>query len=506
MPVSRRGSARRIPGEIIAAVDLGSNSFHMIVARHVDGRVVVIDRLREMVRLAAGLGTDGRLDADAVARALRTLRRFGQRLREIHPDRVRVVGTNTLRKAHRKQPFLERARRALGHPIEIISGVEEARLIYLGVNRSHSSARGRRLVVDIGGGSTELIVGRGREPLLMDSLYMGCVAMSESFFANGAFSRKRLARARLAAALELETIEQRYRRLGWEQAVGSSGTFKAILEAVRELRPGSTAITRVGLERLVQRLEQAGSVRAAGIDAISDERAPVFAGGLAIALQVFDSLGLQEMAVSDSALREGILHDLIGREQREDVREATVQSMQRRFNVDPAQAGRVERTAVSLLAQLPLRCGVDSADARTVLRWAARLHEIGLDVSHAQYHRHGAYLLEHADMPGFSREDQRLLALLVGAHRRRLHLERLAELLPPWNERAPWLVGVLRLAATLHRARSGKPAPRVRLGVRGRRVTLLFPRGWLARHPLTVADLEQEREYLRPFGWSLTFR
>lgn len=506
MPAARRRIARKDPGEVIAAVDLGSNSFHMIVARHVDGRVVVIDRLREMVRLAAGLGDDGRLDNQSMARALHSLQRFGQRLREIHPDRVRVVGTNTLRKAHRKQSFLERARRALGHPIEIISGIEEARLIYLGVSRSQPPVRGRRLVVDIGGGSTELIIGRGRVPLLMDSLYMGCVAMSESFFPRGEFSRKRLTRARLAAAVELETIERKYRRLGWEHAVGSSGTFKAILEAIRELRPGSTVIDRSGLERLVRRLEQSGSVRTAGIDAISDERAPVFAGGLAIALQIFDSLGVQQLSVSDSALREGILHDLIGREQRRDVREATVQSMQRRFNVDAAQARRVERTALSLLAQLPPRCGVTATDATTVLRWAASLHEIGLDVSHAQYHRHGAYLIEHGDMPGFSREDQRLLALLVGSHRRRLHLERLGELLPPWNERAQWLICVLRLAATLHRARSGKPAPRLRLDLRGRRVTVRFPRGWLLRHPLTAADFEQEREHLRPFGWMLAFR
>jgi exopolyphosphatase / guanosine-5'-triphosphate,3'-diphosphate pyrophosphatase len=505
MPAARARRPQRRRTEVIAAVDLGSNSFHMVVARHTGGRLVVIDRLREMVRLAAGLRDDGRLDAESVARALRSLERFGQRLREIHPDRVRVVGTNTLRKAHRKQSFLERARRALGHPVEIISGIEEARLIYLGVSHSLSQDRGRRLVVDIGGGSTELIIGRGFVPQVLDSLYMGCVAMSQQFFPGGRFSRKRLERAQLAAGVELETIERRYQRIGWLRAVGSSGSFKAVFEAIRELDPRATEITRSGLDKLVRRLERAGTVQGARLDAISDERAPVFAGGLAIAVQVFESLRLQSMLVADGALREGILHDLIGRRQRRDVRETTVESMQRRFNVDAAQARRVELTALKLLRQVVAGRDAGGQEATLMLGWAARLHEIGLEISHAQYHRHGAYVIEHSDMQGFSREEQRLLAMLVGSHRRRLHLERLDELIPPWNDRARFLIVALRIASMLRRSRSDRPPPRVKLQLRGRVLSLRFPNGWIGRHPLTAADLQQERLNLRALGFAVRY-
>ncbi|MFO1377604.1 MAG: Ppx/GppA phosphatase family protein [Steroidobacteraceae bacterium] len=500
-----RSAAGRRP-EVVAAVDLGSNSFRMVVARHVDGRLVVVDRLREMVRLAAGLRRDGRLDPAYVARALACLGRFGQRLREIRADRVRVVGTNTLRKAHHKQAFLERARLCLGHPIEIISGIEEARLIYAGVTQSLAPCAGRRLVVDIGGGSTELIIGRGTVPQAMESLYIGCVAISREYFPGGRFSGRRLEAARLAAGIEFETIASRYRRVGWSQAVGSSGSFKAILEAIRGLCPAETMITRRGLDRLIRHLERAGSVARAELEGVTAERAPVFAGGVAIASQLFESLRISSMQVAEGALREGVLQDLIGRRTHRDVREATVSGLQRRYGVDVAQARQVERTAVALLRRMQADRDATATDECTVLGWAARLHEIGLEVSHAQYHRHGAYLLEHSDLPGFSREDQRLLALLVGSHRRRLHIEGVAGLVPPWDRRAPRLIVALRLAVLLHRARTRGPVPAPRLVLRGRRLKLVFPAGWLRRHPLTRADLEQEADHLRALRWTLDWR
>lgn len=483
--------------DVIAAVDLGSNSFHAIVARYADGRLVVLDRMREMVRLAAGLGPDGRLSREATSRALATLQRFGQRLRDVRAEGVRVVGTNTLRKAHRKQGFLERARAALGHPIEIISGIEEARLIYLGVAHTTPSEPGRRLVVDIGGGSTELIIGEGFSPRFLESLYMGCVSQSLEHFPGGRFSMKRLRRAGVAARMELESIENVYRQIGWDHAVGASGTVRAVFEAIQELDPDATCITREGLDLLIERLCAAGSVRAAGLGAISSERALVFAGGLAILNEVFDALGLGQMRVADGALREGLLYDMIGRFTAEDVRARTVRAMELRFHVDEPQAARVESTAVELLRQAAAGWGLEDPDAERALRWAARLHEIGLDVSHSHYQKHGAYLLEHADLPGFGREDQRLLAFLVGSHRRKLSLERVGELVPPWDARAPYLAVLLRLAFLLNRGRSGRPLPKLRLAVRGRQLTLRFPRGFLRGHPLTVADLAQESEYLR---------
>src|SRR3984957_18282024 len=223
--------------DVIAAVDLGSNSFHMVVARYSLGQLVIIDRLRDMVRLAAGISEDGRIDKDVAAKALACLQRFGQRLRDMHARNVRVVGTNALRIARRKQSFLERARDALGFPIEIVSGMEEARLIYSGAAHNLPTETGRRLGVDIGGGSTEIIIGERYEPLELESLQMGCVSLSQRFFGDGRLSSKRIERARLAARLELEPIQARFQKRGWERAVGSSGTVRVIADSIRGVDP-----------------------------------------------------------------------------------------------------------------------------------------------------------------------------------------------------------------------------------------------------------------------------
>lgn len=483
--------------ELIAAVDLGSNSFHMVVARHLHGQIVVVDRLRENVRLGAGVDAEGRLDRDAIARALACLERFGQRLRDMRPSSVRAVGTNALRRAHRKQQFLERARAALGHPIEIVSGMEEARLIYSGVAHTSPSLAGRRLVVDIGGGSTEIIIGEGLTPLELESTQLGCVSMSQRFFADGRISAKRFARARVAARLELEPVQHNFRRRGWDQAVGSSGTVRAIGEACRELHPTAQGITPEGLERVIDAVMQGGHVNAIPIRAVNAERAQVFAGGLAILTEVFEVLGLERMEVADGAMRDGLLHDIVGRYTDEDARERTVRAMQSRYHVDVAQAARVERAALGFLAQVAPAWQLEEPLAETALSWAARLHEIGLDVAHSKYHLHGAYLLENADMPGFPREEQRLLARLVACHRRKLTTDGLDQLLPPWDRKAIFLMVLLRLAVLLHRGRSEVPLPEVGLLARGRSLELRFPGRWLREHPLTVADLSREIDLLR---------
>jgi exopolyphosphatase/guanosine-5'-triphosphate,3'-diphosphate pyrophosphatase len=493
---------RAIP-EVLAAVDLGSNSFHLVVARYSHGQLVVIDRLREMVRLGAGVGEDGRIDKEAAARALACLQRFGQRLRDMHARSVRVVGTNALRVARRKQSFLERARDALGHPIEIVSGMEEARLIYSGVSHSLPAEPGRRLVVDIGGGSTEMIVGEGYEPLLLESLQVGCVTLSQRYFGDGKLSSKRIARARLAARLELEPVQTAFLERGWERAVGSSGTVRAIADAVRELDPASTAITPGGIGTLLEALEQAGHTRALELEAVTEERRAVFPGGVVIMAEVFDALNLAQMRCAEGALRDGLLHDMIGRYGAADARERTVSSMQQRYHVDAGQAGRVAATLLDFLAQVRESWGLDEPLAEQTLDWAARLHEIGLDVAHSGYHRHGAYLLENADMPGFAREEQLLLARLVGAHRRKLVLAGLEDLIPPWDTLALRLIVLLRLAVLLHRGRSSAALPEIALTPRPRGLELRFPARWLREHPLSVADLQQEIGYLRDAGFRL---
>jgi exopolyphosphatase/guanosine-5'-triphosphate,3'-diphosphate pyrophosphatase len=456
-----------------------------------------------MVRLGAGVDADGRLDKQVAARALACLERFGQRLRDMRAGSVRVVGTNALRVARRKQAFLERAREALGHPIEIISGMEEARLIYSGVAHTQPAESGRRLVIDIGGGSTELAIGEGQEPQLLESLKLGCVTWSGRHFPDERLSPKRIDRARLAARREIEPFQARFLQLGWESVVGSSGTVRAIGEVLRERHPGALAIHAEHLDALLAELGTLGSCRELQYTALTEERRPVFAAGVVILAELFDALGLEQMRLAEGALRDGLLYDMIGRLTDEDPRERTVVSMVRRYHVDEAQAARVEATARGFLAQVAQDWELTDPFAEQALAWAARLHEIGLDVAHSGYHRHGAYLLDNADMPGFAREEQRLLARLVGAHRRKLSLVGVEELIPPWDGLALYLIVLLRLAVLLNRGRSATPLPAVELGARGQTLELRFPARWLKEHPLSVEDLHQEIEFLRASGVKL---
>jgi exopolyphosphatase / guanosine-5'-triphosphate,3'-diphosphate pyrophosphatase len=497
-----RSALRPVP-DVLAAVDLGSNSFHMVVARYQHGQLVIIDRLREMVRLAAGVEENGRIDKEVAARALACLERFGQRLRDMHADSVRVVGTNALRVAHRKQVFLERAREALGHPIEIIAGMEEARLIYSGVAHTMPAEPGRRLVVDIGGGSTEVIIGEGLTPLELESLQMGCVSLSERFFRDGKISGKRFERARLAARLELEPVQAAFRRRGWDNCAGSSGTVRAIGEVIRALDPAAVAITPAGITRAIDYCVDAGHTRELILEPITEDRRPVFPGGLAILAELFAVLDIRDMRIAEGAMREGLLYDMLGRYRREDARERSVRAMQQRYHVDVAQAERVEATVRNFLERTRETWKLEEPLALLALKWAARLHEIGLDVSHSGYHRHGAYLLENADMPGFPREEQRLLARVVGGHRRKLALDGVEELVPPWDRNALYLIILLRLAVLLHRGRSATALPDIELISTPRSLEVRFPARWLDEHPLTAADLQQEVDYLRAAGFRL---
>jgi exopolyphosphatase/guanosine-5'-triphosphate,3'-diphosphate pyrophosphatase len=498
--------ARRAPKavpDVLAAVDLGSNSFHMVVARYTHGQLVIVDRLREMVRLGAGLEPDGRLNKDVAARALACLERFGQRLRDMRPDSVRVVGTNALRRAKRAQAFVERAREAIGHPIEIVSGIEEARLIYSGVSHTMPTGSGRRLVCDIGGGSTEIIIGEGLEPLELESLQMGCVRLSEEFFAEGRLSPKRMQRCRVAARQAIEPYQAAFRRRGWDEAVGSSGTVRAIGDSIRELNPAATDIGADGLDRIIPKLGEIEHIRDLGLNALTDDRKLSFAGGVAVLAEVFEQLGIEKMKVADGAMREGLLYDLLGRYTDEDARERTVRSMQERFHVDRAQAERVEATAVEFLNQVEEAWPLSDHAIELLLRWAARLHEIGLDVAHSGYHRHGAYLLAHADMAGFPKEEQKLLSIMVGSHRRKPAIEEADDLAAPWDKRAPAMTLLLRLSVLLHRGRSNVALPPIKLTARSDSLEMRFPAGWLEEHPLTVADLQSEIEHLKTVGFRL---
>lgn len=494
------------PEETIAAVDLGSNSFHMIVARLQDGHVRVLDRLREPVRLAAGLDERNQLSDEARARALDCLARFGQRLRDLPEHAVRAVGTNTLRRAHSNLGFLAEAETALGHPIEIISGVEEARLIYLGVSQSLADDGGRRLVMDIGGGSTELIVGERFECIHLESLYMGCVSMSRRFFGDGRIDKERMKEAETAARLELRPVQGEFRRAGWNSAVGASGTIRAVREVVINAGWCEHGITKDALGKLRKALISAGQVDDLKLKGLSDDRKPVFPGGVAILYATFQALHIEHMRVAQGALREGLLYDLIGRIRHEDVRERTVQALLDRWQVERDHAQRVAATAALFLEQARNSWSLWDEVYDEWLRWAALLHECGLAIAHSHYNRHGAYLLQHGELAGFSFRDQSLLATLVRGHRRKLRQEVFDDLPQSLSKPARRLCILLRLAVLLHRSRSPRPLPEVQGKFSGSKVQLRFPEGWLEGHPLTRADLEVEKGYLEGVGIKLDFK
>ena len=487
--------------ELIAAVDLGSNSFRLQVARVVGDQIYPLDTLKESVRLAAGLQPDKTLDLASQARGLAALRQFGERLRGFDPMAVRAVATNTLRVARNAPAFLKAAEEALGFPIDVIAGREEARLIYVGVAHSLPTSAERRFVVDIGGGSTEFIIGRGVDPLLTESLYMGCVSYSLKYFPGGKVDQARFREAEIAAARELENIAHEYLGMGWDVAIGSSGTAREIEEIIDQngLNPGRVSgITREGLTRLKERLLAAGSAESLGLQGMRSDRIPVLPGGLAILSAVFEFFELEHMGYGDGALRLGVLYDLLGRFHHHDMRDATVEQFMRRYQVDIGQARRVEKQALVIFQSLWTGRGPEHADAQHFLTWAARLHEIGISVAHSGYHKHGAYILTFADMPGFSKKDQGRLAFLVLGHRGKL--EKISALAR--DEREWLLVFALRFASLFNRARHGEPpslvAQRVAKGFR-----LKLPSGWLLENTMTRGALDDEIRLWRAIGFEL---
>ncbi|MBS1222665.1 MAG: Ppx/GppA phosphatase [Proteobacteria bacterium] len=492
--------------DVVAAIDLGSNSFHMIVARIANNHVQVLDRIREMVQLAAGLDARNRLAEDAQQRALACLARFGQRLRHIPPEQLRIVGTNTLRQARNSAGFLTRAEEVVGHTVEIISGHEEARLIYLGVAHSVADVAGQRLVVDIGGGSTEFIIGEKFEPLRLASLRMGCVSLSRACFDDGRITEARMREAELIVQLRMEPVREEYLEQGWEVVTGASGSIKAIQEVVNREGWCREGITLEALRRLRTALLEAGNTGAiAARWQLEPARARVFTGGFGVLHGLCEALNIERMEVSDGALREGVIYDLLGRIRHEDVRDRSIATVTSRYGLDKAQAERVSTTALELLGQVKEGWRLATDECSRILEWAARLYEVGLLLSHNDYHKHGAYILEHADLPGFSHGDQLVLAALVRRHRRSFPADAFAHLPREWVQPARRLCALLRLAVVLHRGRSRQPLPPLKLTVNQQRLDLRFPAAWLDEHPLTRADLEAEAKYLKKAGFRLEF-
>lgn len=498
--------------ELVAAVDLGSNSFRMLVAQVVKTpsgtQLRPIDTLRESVRLAAGLTDNKLLGNDAYQRGITAIRRFGERIRGFDSANVRAVATNTLRVAKNAPHFIQEAEEALGFPIEVIAGVEEARLIYIGAAHEVPAVQGNRLVVDIGGGSTELIIGKGYEPRLMESLYIGCVSHSLSFFPKGNIDSHAFKEAELAARREIQVISEAYLKAGWKQVIGSSGTARALAELIAENNFNGEAdgseglITRDGLRAMKKHLLKYDHINQVELQGLKDDRRLVWPGGLAIMIAVFDELGIESMEVTDAALRIGVLYDLLGRSQHEDMRFVTVEQFMQRYAVDREQAKRVGNLAAEFLAQLPKPNEESRADNIALLQWAANLHEIGLSISHNGYHKHSAYIAGNADMPGFSKNDQaRLAALLIG------HTGKLGKLANNASFSDWRMLFCIRLAQVLCRGRSDINLPKVKVSEHNGDYLVSLSKDWTREHPLTEFSLQKEaaewERIGRPYSISL---
>ncbi len=493
--------------EQIAAIDLGSNSFHMVVARTQHGEVRTMDRLGEKVQLASGLNRKGELSEAAQQRALECLRRFKQRIKELPPSSVQIVATNALREAKNRKHFIRRAEVVMGCPIEIISGREEARLIYLGVAHTLADDAGRRLVIDIGGGSTELIIGQRFEPQLLESLHMGCVAYRDRFFSQGVISEDALTRAHTTAAQELLNIKQKYRDKGWDTCAGASGSIKAVFTAIEAmgLNPGEEVIRLADMKKLRERMLELGHINRLNEIGIKKDRQSIFPSGMVILYACFTELGIDAMEMATGALREGLLYDMIGRIRHEDVRERSISSMQKRYDVDMRHAHEVELTVLHAFRQTAKAWGLVSAYDEQLLVWAARIFEVGMAIAHSQYHKHGAYLVRYSELPGFTKLTQLHLSTLVRQHRRKFDLEYFEEMKESEKARLLKLCILFRLAVILTAARNSEETAFV-LKVMKHQLSLDMGPGWLAQHPLTLANLENEKEFLKKVGFTLVIR
>ncbi|MGB0733264.1 MAG: exopolyphosphatase [Pontibacterium sp.] len=490
----------------IAAIDLGSNSFHMVVADTSLSEIRPIDLLSEKVQLAAGLDKNKVLSQEAMDRGLACLSRFAQRVQHLPRNNVRIVGTNALRQAVNAHEFIRQAAELFDAPLEVIAGREEARLIYLGVSHTLADDKGKRLVIDIGGGSTEFIIGERFEPQVMESLHLGCVTFSAKYFPDGEITAGRFKKAQTGAMQELQTIAEEYKELGWNSVVGSSGTIKAARNALIECGYSDEKITKKGLQKLKDHLLSFDHVNNIQISGIKPERRAVLPAGIAVLCGIFESLGIDEMYFSHGALREGLLYDMSGRFSHEDVRERTISALIQRYHVSVYHANLVRNTALFAWAQVKDDWGLDNDSYYSTLSWAAWAHKIGLVISHSQFHKHGAYILQNSDLAGFTGLDQQMMATLVRGHRRKFPRDEFKALPARLQEPCRRLCILLRFGVIMHRSRANAVLPAISMKAGNYRLALEFPKKWLEHHPLTLADLQQEADYLKALNFTLTFK
>ncbi|AWB67302.1 exopolyphosphatase [Saccharobesus litoralis] len=491
------------PGTVYAALDIGSNSFHLIVARIVDGTLQTLHKVKQRVRLADGLARDKSLSEDAMVRGLETLTQMAQALEGIPQENVRVVATYTLRSAINAKLFLQRAKQVFPYPIEVISGQEEARLIYQGVAHTVSE-QGNRLVIDIGGGSTEFIIGQQFAPIALSSRSMGCVSYTQTFFKNGKITELAFQKAIIQAEQELEEIIEQYKNMGWQACFGTSGTIKAIREVIVRAGWSQSEIKATHLEKLKQMLLSFGHVNDINIAGVSEHRSPVLPGGLAVLIAAFEVLNIKSLTYSDAALREGVLYEMEERLKHHDIRERTIESLMTRYYIDANQANRVQRTALEIVQQSNSEWNL-SRKFRQILVWACQIHEIGLHINSTGFHKHSAYIASHSSLPGFVQEEQLLIASLLRFQRKKLRLEELPSFTLYKVSKVVRAIRILRIALVINLRRRDNLVPDFSVTVEDESITIQFPEGFLAQEKLLEADLEQEKLMQLDAGFNFFF-
>ena len=489
---------------LLAAIDLGSNSFHLMIAKSEFGELRPGQALAEKVQLgetsSAAILTEG-----AIERGLACLERFKQLIDSTAPAKLRIVGTNALRRAKNRQDFIEPAEQILGAPIEVIYGREEARLIYLGVAHTLSDDEDTRLVVDIGGGSTEFILGQRFEPLRLESLQMGCVSYGEAFFPDGHITKERFDAAYHRARIEVSHIRRNYHSESWQEAVGSSGTLRAIEGLIITAGWREDGIDRDCLTRLRQQLLQFEHFNDIDLAGLSETRKGVVTAGLAITTGIFDGLQVPLMRTSTGALREGVIYDLIGRFSHEDVRKRTIKAMQQRYSVDQTIADLVSHR-VALLAEATRASWQLKDSDLELLEWAGALHEIGVAVSQKNYSLHSAYLVLNTDLPGFAQQDQEVMATLITGLKGKVRSDLLQPIAPRKRRTVSRMMVLLRLAVILKHVEALETLPDLSVSADEETLTMSFPEQWGADHPLTVWEIEQSTAAMEKLGVSVVLK
>lgn len=478
----------------LSVLDLGSNSFHMVVAKiESNDNILIVDRLKEHVRLAAGLNNQKILSEETIEKGLLFLRQMRERLEGFHVDHVRIVGTDTLRKAKNGAIFLKKAKEIMGHPIDIISGLEEARLIYKAVS-DDQEAPSKKLVIDIGGGSTEVVVGEGDQAIELSSTHMGCVSWTKKHFPTHPYTKEMFHHAVTAAKIQFFSMYRRIRKHKWDLVLGTSGTIRAISDYHRKKKISNGLITKQGLMQLQNDLCQQHS-----LPGISETRAEVIGGGLSILIALFESLRIHQLKAHPFALREGVLFEMIGRMDGNDIRDQSIWALHDRFNIDLDQSERVVDQVQQMFAHIFAHQN-NTSYQKKMLIWAARIHEVGMAIAFSGYQRHGGYIIKHADLAGFTKGEQEYLSFLVQHHRGKLYAKMKHNHHPMFTAIDVVSLAILRIATRIHRRRSPKAIPSLHFSWHNETLIITHHSNFQQDRPLSYADLIYEQEQLAFWG------